>query len=204
VTQWAERSDRGRERGPLAVVRAWAQVLVRPRWFFRRKVAPGDQAPGLTFAAGVVLLAEVTRIALVADAYPVISGQPQASAVLWVLFVVVLVAPAGIHLTAALQTVVLMGTVEDRGGVSETVQVLCYATAPCVLTGLPNPWVTSLAALWGSGLYVVGISEVHDAHPGTALGVAAVPAFLAFGYGFGGYEALTVVADQTLAVLEGL
>jgi len=204
VTQWAEQTDLGRERGPVALVRAWAQVLVRPRYFFRRKVAPGDQAPGLTFAAAVVLAAEVTRLSLVAGAYPVVGGRPVASAVLWVLFVVVLVAPAGIHLTAALQTVILMATVQSRGGVSETVQVLCYAMAPCVLVGIPDPWIRTAATVWGAGLFVLGTSEIHDVGPGAALAVAAIPAFLVFGYGFGGYGAVTDVAGILQRQLEAL
>lgn len=202
MTQWAENTDLGRERGPVALLRAWAEILATPRQFFRGKVAPGDQAPGLTFVAAVVLASESIRLTVVENAYPVIGGQPTASAVLWVLFVVVLVAPAGVHLTAALQTVILIGTVEDRAGVSETVQVLCYATAPCVLVGLANPWVTGAVALWGAGLFVVGVSEVHSVPLAVAAGVTAVPAFLAFGYGFGGYEALAAVADR-VAVLAG-
>jgi hypothetical protein len=195
VTQWAEQSDLGRERGPLGMARAWVEVLVRPRRFFSRRVAPGDQAPGLTFAAAAVLAAEGTRLAL-GGAYPVVAGQPAASALLWVLFVVVLVAPAGIHLTAALQTVILMATVRERAGVSETVQVLCYSLAPCVFVGHPNPWTTSLAALWGAGLFVLGTATVHDVDPLRALGVGAVPGALAFGYGFGGFGALSTVATQ--------
>jgi hypothetical protein len=202
VTQWAENTDLGRERGPVALLRAWVEVLVYPRQFFRGKVAPGDQAPGLTFVAAVVLVSESIRLAVVDGAYPVIGGQPTASAVLWVLFVVVLVAPAGVHLTAALQTIILMGTVEDRAGVSETVQVLCYATAPCVLVGLANPWVTGAVAVWGATLFVVGLSEVHGVSLATALAVAAVPAALAFGYGFGGFESLTIIAEQ-VRVLAG-
>jgi len=200
VTQWADNTDLGRDRGPVALLRAWAEVLVYPRQFFRGKVAPGDQAPGLTFVAVVVLASESIRLTVVDGAYPVISGQPTASAVLWVLFVVVLVAPAGVHLTAALQTVILIGTVEDRAGVSETVQVLCYATAPCVLVGLANPWVTGLVAVWGATLLVVGVSEVHGIPLDAALVVAAVPAVLAFGYGFGGSEALATVADRVAAL----
>ena len=196
MTQWAENTDLGRERGPVALLRAWVEVLVYPRQFFRGKVAPGDQAPGLTFVAAVVLVSESIRLAVVDGAYPVIGGQPTASAVLWVLFVVVLVAPAGVHLTAALQTVILIGTIEDRAGVSETVQVLCYATAPCVLVGLANPWVTGAVAVWGAALLVVGLSEVHGVPLATALAVAAVPAALAFGYGFGGFESLAAVSEQ--------
>lgn len=204
MTRWAENTDLGRERGPVGLVRAWAQVLARPQRFFRRKVAPGDQAPGLTFAAAVVLGAEATRLSLVSGAYPVVGGRPVASAVLWVLAVVVLVTPAGIHLTAALQTVILIATVDDRGGVSETVQVLCYSMAPCVLVGVPDPWVRAAATVWGAGLFVVGTSEVHDVGPGTALAVTAVPAVLVFGYGFGGYGAVTEVAAAVGDQLDAL
>jgi len=195
VTQWAEQTDRGRDRGPLAMALAWVQVLARPRQFFRQKVAPGDQAPGLTFAAAVVLLGESSRIALAGGQYPVISGQPTASAVLWVLFVTVLVAPAGIHLVAALQTVILIASVEDRAGVSETVQVLCYALAPCVFVGAPDVWVKSLVVLWGAGLLVVGIATVHDVPVLLAVVVTAVPGLLVFGYGFGGVDALLTAGE---------
>jgi hypothetical protein len=178
--------------------------LGRPRHFFRTKVAPGDQAPGLTFAAAVVFAAETVRIAVFGGAYPVVSGRPVASAVFWVLLVTVLIAPAGIHLTAALQTVVLIATVDDRAGVSETVQVICYALAPCVLVAVPDVRVQAVAALWGAALLVVGTATVHDVPVSTALPVAAVPALLVFGYGFGGVEAVTTVGGALATGLDRL
>jgi hypothetical protein len=202
VTRWVESPERGRERGPVAVLRAWAEILLRPRHFFRTKVAPGDQAPGLTFAAAVVCVAETARIAAFGGAYPVVSGQPTLSGVLWVLLVTVLVAPAGIHLTAAVQTVLLIATVDDRAGVSETVQVICYALAPCVLLGVPDVWVRSVAVLWGAGLLVVGTATVHDLPLATALPVVAVPAVLVFGYGFGGVETVSTVGELLAAELD--
>jgi hypothetical protein len=183
---------------------AWAEVLIRPRHFFRTKVAPGDQAPGLTFAAAVVLAAETVRIAAFGGAYPVVSGRPVASAVFWVLLVTVLIAPAGIHLTAAVQTVLLIATIDERAGVSETVQVLCYALAPCVLVGIPDVRVQAVATLWGAGLLVVGMASVHDVPVPTALPVVAGPALLVFGYGFGGVEAITTVGAEIAAGLDRL
>lgn len=193
MTRWVETPELGRERGPVGLVRAWIEVLVRPRRFFRTSVAPGDQAPGVTFAAAVVLTAESIRVAVFGGGYPVFGGQPILSGVLWVLFVTVLVAPVGIHLTAALQTIILMATVEDRAGVSETVQVICYALAPCVLAGVPNVWIQAVAVVWGAGLLVVGTASVHDVGLSTALPVVALPAVLVFGYGFGGNDALLAV-----------
>jgi hypothetical protein len=186
VTQWVENPELGRERGPVAIVRAWAEILLRPRAFFSRKVAPGDQAPGLTFAAAVVLAAELTRLAVTPDAYPVVAGQPAASAVLWLLALVVLLMPAGIHLTAALQTLILIGTVEERAGVSETVQVICYALAPLAFLGVPSVWVQALVVLWTGGLFAYGVAVVHDIPVPKALLVVAVPALILVGYGFGG------------------
>lgn len=196
MTQWVENTGQGRDRGPVALGLAWVEVLVRPRHFFARRIAPGDQAPGLTFAAVVVFVAELTRIATVSGAYPVIAGQPLASAALWLLATVVLVMPAGIHLTAALQTVVLIGTVEERAGVSETVQVICYALAPLALLGVPSIWLQAAVGLWSLGLMVLGMAVVHDISLPRAVGVAGVPVLLLVGYGFG------VVADlQTAAGL---
>lgn len=195
MTQWVDDPTGGRERGPVALARAWATAMLRPRQLFRSAVAPADQAPGLVFAAAIVLVAETTRIALVADAYPVMGGQPLASAVLYVAFVVVLFTPAALHLVAALQTVILMAVVEERAGVSETVQVIAYATAPCLFAGLPYPGVRVLATAYGAVLFVLGLSEIHDVSLPTSVAVGAVPAALVFGYVFRGFGALATLVD---------
>lgn len=186
MTQWVDNSELGRERGPVALGQAWVEVLLRPRYFFARKVAPGDQAPGLTFAAVVVFVAEAVRLATVPGGYPVVAGQPIASAVLWLLALVVLVMPAGIHLTAALQTVILIGTVDGRAGVSETVQVICYSLAPLAFLGVPNVWIQAVVVLWSGALLVYGMATIHDISLPKALVVAAVPGVILLGYGFGG------------------
>jgi len=202
VTQWVDEPTAGRDRGPAAIVRAWAEVLVRPRRFFRNGVAPGDQAPGLVFAAVVVLVAVGTNLLVRPDGYPVLAERPVVSAILWVLAAVVLVAPAAIHLTAAVQTVLLIAVVPDRAGISETVQVICYATAPCILAGVPDPWLRSVCALYGGGLYVLGLATVHEVRLHVALVVGFVPAVAVFGYGFGGVPALVEVADVVGQVVE--
>jgi len=193
VTQWVENPAGGRERGPLALARAWVEVLVRPRRFFEAAVAPGDQAPGLVFAAVVVGIEEAVRFLLVADAYPVIASRPLVSALFWLLIAVVLVMPAALHLTAALQTLLLLAFVEERAGVSETVQVLAYASAPCVFVGVPSPTLRLVCCCYGAVLFVVGIATVHEVSLPTALLVAAVPALAVFGYAFRG-----VLAAETL------
>jgi hypothetical protein len=195
VTQWVENPTGGRERGPAALARAWVLALVRPRRLFRSAVAPADQAPGLVFAATVVLVAEGTRVLLVPDVYPVMGGQPLASGALYLAFVVVLVTPAALHLTAALQTVILIAFVESRAGVSETVQVIAYATAPCLFAGLPYPGIRVLASAYGMILFILGLSEIHDVSLAKSALVGAVPAVLVFGYGFRGVDAaMTLLA----------
>lgn len=197
MTQWVENPTGGRDRGPVAVVRAWVEVLVRPRRFFRTGVAPGDQAPGLVFAAAVVLVEEVTRLVFVRDAYPVVAGQPLASRALGLAMAVVLVAPAALHLTTALQTVILVPFVDDRAGVSETVQVIAYATAPCVFAGPPVPALRLVCAAYGTVLLAVGIDELHGVGFPRVLPLVAVPAAVVFGYGFRGFLA----AEAVLSVL---
>jgi hypothetical protein len=195
VTKWVENPELGRERGPVGLLRAWAEVLVRPRRFFHSKVTPGDQAPGVTFVAAVVLVSEAVRIAGFGGWYPVVGGEPALSALFWVLAATVLVAPAGVHLVAAVQTLILVAAVEERAGVGVTVQVLCYALAPCVLAGVPSIWLRAAVSLWGTGLLVVGLAVTHDIRLPTALVVGAVPAALVFGYGFGGLEAVTSAGE---------
>jgi hypothetical protein len=196
VTQWIEDPTGGRDRGPGALLRAWGTALTRPRTLFRSAVAPADQAPGLIFASTVVLVEEATRLLLVADAYPVVGGQPLASALLWLAVAVVLVAPALLHLTAALQTVILIAFVEERAGVSETVQVLAYSTAPCALAGVPEPAVRVAATAYGAVLLAVGVSEVHDVSLVEGGLLASLPAALVFGYAFRGFGALERLLEE--------
>ena len=212
MTQWVENPTGGRDRGPAALVRAWVEILYRPRRFFRTGVAPGDQAPGLVFAAMVVLVEEVSRYAVVRLAergllstgpfdYPAIAGFSPGVAVLALFAILVFVTPATVHLTAALQTLLLLPlsllpVTSDRGGVSETVQVLCYAMAPCLLAGLPSAEVRVLVTAWGAGLYLLGTAVVHNVRLSVAAVVGATPAAIVFGYGFRGFQALSVlVAD---------
>ena len=212
MTQWVENPTGGRDRGPTALVRAWVEILYRPRRFFRTGVAPGDQAPGLVFAATVVLFEEVSRYAVVRLAerglistgpfdYPAIAGFSPGVAVLALFAILVFVTPATVHLTAALQTLLLLPlsvlpVASDRAGVSETVQVMCYAMAPCLLAGLPSPEVRVLVTAWGAGLYLLGTAVVHNVRLPVAAVVGAVPAAIIFGYGFRGFQALSVLVTD--------
>ena len=194
VTTWVETPGEGRERGPIGLGRAWIDVLVRPRGFFRAGVVPGDQAPGLVFAVVVALTFVATRFLVDPASVPAVQGGPALSAVLTLLAVGLLVAPATLHLTAAIQTLLLMLFVSDRAGVSETVQTIAYATAPCALAGLPFPTVRAGCALYGAALLVVGLAEVHGTSVARAAVAAFVPAALVFGYAFGGFGAIVAVA----------
>jgi hypothetical protein len=190
VTQWVENPTGGRDRGPVALARAWVEVLVRPRRFFRGAIAPGDQAPGLVFAMTVVLVEEATRFALVSGAAPNLGDSPALSALFGLAVATLFVAPAALHLTAALQTVLLMAVAPDRGGISETVQVIAYATAPCVFAGIPSPALRTVCAVYGAILFFVGLHEVHDTSALRALLAGVIPAALVFGYVFRGFAAM--------------
>lgn len=167
-------------------------MLVRPRRFFENGVSPGDQAPGLTFAAvvaGVFTLGwAVTAPAVV----PGIAASVALSAVVVVLIVMALAAPVGLHLTAALATLSLVvasleydGGVSsrDRGGVSETVQVVAYASAPMALAGPPLPWLRIACGVYAAALLIVGLRIIHRTTLVRAVVAAAPPAL--FGYGVG-------------------
>jgi hypothetical protein len=189
VTTWVETPRGGRERGARALARAWVEVLVRPRRFFRNGVAPGDQVPGLTFAVLVGLCYVFGRGAAEPGWLPAIGAGPVLSTLLLVLLVGIVLAPGVLHLTAALQTLLLVPFVNDRAGVSETVQVVAYAAAPCALAGAPYPALRLLCAAYGAVLLVVGLATVHRTSLPRAAAAAALPATLLFGYGFGGVAA---------------
>ena len=199
MTQWVENPEGGRDRGPVAAARAWGEVLVRPRRLFRSAVAPADQAPGLAFAASVVFVEELTRVLTGTAAYPVLGNRPTVSILFWLAIATVLVAPAGLHLLAALQTVILIPFTEERAGVSETVQVIAYAGAPCVFAGVPLPEVRLVAAAYGAVLLVVGMSEVHDLSLPAAAALSALPSALVFGYAFRGFASFSELTGLTWA-----
>ncbi|WP_423744376.1 YIP1 family protein (plasmid) [Haladaptatus sp. SPP-AMP-3] len=192
MTQWVENPTGGRDRGPQAIVRAWIEVLVRPRRFFRTGVAPGDQAPGMVFGVLVTLIEVATRMATGELTVGTIAGGPLLTKLLALALVGLFIAPAVLHLTAALQTVILMLFVPERGGISETVQVLGYAVAPCLLAGLPIPELRAACTVYGAALLVIGMCEVHNTSYLRAAVVGALPAAVVFGYGFGGFRALVV------------
>lgn len=204
MTEWVEDPTGGRARGPGGVARAWLEVLANPWRFFRTQLSPGDQAPGLTFAAAVVLLEEATRLALVPGAAPVFRDQPAISALLWLLVATVLVAPAAVHLTTAVSTLLLAVLAPERGGISETVQVICYALAPCVLVGIPEPWLGVLGAVWATDLVVLGLAAAHDISLVRAALVAVPPVVLLIGLGFGGFSDLATIGTQGWQLLQPL
>lgn len=196
MTRWIEDPRGGRDRGPRALARAWVEVLARPGRFFRAAVAPGDQAPGLTFAMTVVLIEEATRLLLVEGANPSLAGGPVPSAVLALAIAVVLIAPAALHLISGIQTVLLVPFVGDRGGVGETVQVLAYATAPCALAGPAIPELRAACATYGFVLYVLGLATVHGTSYERAALAGAIPGALVFGYGFRGFAAIGTLLSE--------
>ncbi|SEO73208.1 hypothetical protein SAMN04487948_104425 [Halogranum amylolyticum] len=206
VTTWVENPRGGRERGPRGIVRAWAEVLVRPRRFFRNGVAPGDQAPGLVFGVLVALcyvgglLWFTPERVLGTEFVPLLADSRAATSLLLLVAVTLFVAPATMHLLGALQTLLLIATVRERAGVSETVQTVAYAAAPCVLAGYPSPTLRLLCAAYGAVLLVVGLSVVHRTTLLRATVAGAVPATVLFGYGFGGVAAATTLL-RTAGVL---
>ncbi|MFC5366349.1 YIP1 family protein [Salinirubrum litoreum] len=198
MTTWVENPSGGRDRGPRGLARAWVEVLLRPRRFFRNGVAPGDQAPGLSFAVAVSLVYVLGLFAFQPSYVPDLGGGTAVPFVLSVLAVALVIAPATLHLTAALQTILLIATVRDRAGVSETVQVIAYATAPAVVAGLPFPEVRILATLYGAALLVIGLATVHGTTLGRAAVAGAIPATLVFGYAFRGLTPLVAFVEGVL------
>ncbi|WP_254768384.1 YIP1 family protein [Salinilacihabitans rarus] len=194
MTRWIERPEGGRERGPRGLAGAWVEVLVRPRRFFRAGIAPGDQGPGLTFLVAVVLASEATRFLLVDGSYPSLPVSPALAAVFWLSLVALLVAPLALHFVSALQALLLAALVPERAGISRTVQVIAYSTAPCVVSGLPVPALRLVAAAYGATLLILGLRIVHGTSLPRAAAAGALPALLVFGYGFRGVDAARTLA----------
>ena len=196
VTTWVENPRGGRDRGLLPLIRAWIEVLVRPRRFFRVGIAPGDQAPGLTFAITVALVYVFLRLTFDPGSLPSFALDSLPATALFVTLVSLILAPTILHLLSAAQTLALIALVRERGGVSQTVQVIAYATAPCVVAALPIPALRVGCAVYAAVLLIVGLSIVHETPPGRALAAGAVPATVLFGYVFGGIPAAIAIFES--------
>jgi hypothetical protein len=121
------------------------------------------------------------------------TGSPGLTAVVVLGVACFLVAPLVLHLAAALTTLSLLPVVDDRAGVSETVQVIAYAAAPAVFTAVPVPAIRLLAAVYGSILLVVGLSVVHETSLPSAFLAGSMPAVFVFGLVLGGIDALEAI-----------
>ncbi|QAU11409.1 hypothetical protein EKH57_00590 [Halorubrum sp. BOL3-1] len=187
-------STGGRPRGPRGIARTWVEVLVRPRRAFANGIAPGDQAPALTFAVAVAAAFAFGLIATDPGAVPnVVPSSRALSGVVVFLVAVALAAPVGLHLTAAVATVsVVIASVEvdggvgsgDRGGVSETVQAVAYASSPMALAGPAIPELRVACGAYAAVLLFVGFRAVHGLGPIRTVVAAVPPAALGYGVGY--------------------
>ncbi|GAB3692713.1 YIP1 family protein [Halorubrum pallidum] len=193
MTSWIDDPAGGRARGARGIARAWIEVLVRPRRLFANGVSPGDQAPGLTFAVAVAVAYTLGWTLADPAAVPGIVGSVAVSALVVLLLVAALAAPVGLHLTAAVATlsVVIASVTYDRGfglrdraGVSETVQVVAYASSPMALAGPPIPVLRIVCGAYATALFVVGIRTVHRTTLPRAVVAGLPPAVLGYGVGY--------------------
>ncbi len=135
-------------------------------------------------------------------AIPAIADPPLLSALVVLLVVIALAAPVGLHLTAAVATVSLVvASLErrdgigfrDRGGVSETVQVVAYASAPMALAGPPIPALRIACAAYATILLFVGIRSVHGTTPLRTIVAGIPPALIGYGVGYRAVAAIRSV-----------
>jgi len=99
----------------------------------------------------------------------------------------------GLHLTAAVATLsVILASVEfddgialrDRGGVSETVQVVAYASSPMALAGPPIPELRVVCGAYAAVLLLIGFRIVHGTTLLRTLVAGVPPALLGYGVGY--------------------
>ncbi|MDR5671941.1 putative membrane protein, Yip1 family [Halalkaliarchaeum sp. AArc-CO] len=188
MTTWIDTPEGGRDRGPRALVRAWIEVLVRPRRFFGTAIAPADQAPALFFAMAVTATSIGGLFLAVPGLSPTVGGSSLVGGAVVGGLLVVLVTPVTLHLTAAVGTIALVVVAPDRGGVSETVQLVGYASAPLALVPVPVALadVSIASAMWTGIAYAgillfVGIAARHGTGPVRTVLAALPPVVFAGG-----------------------
>lgn len=163
----------------------WLLAMFFPWRCFRHHVRPRDQSLAIVFAMSMVAVWAVVRALVGALSHPALGSGGWLSAAIWIVLRVVVVTPVALHLLAAVATVILVAVAPDRGGVSETVQVIAYSMAPVPLLSIELVGVQAVAALYGVILMWYGTRIVHRVPFERALLVVALPAYMLYAMGFG-------------------
>lgn len=77
----------------------------------------------------------------------------------------------------------------ERAGVSETVQVVAYASAPMAIAGPPIPELRIACGVYAAVLLAIGLRTVHGVSYPRAVVAAIVPALIGYGVGYRAIEA---------------
>lgn len=176
--------------GAETFVTLWLRVVTRPDQAFNEEIVPREQIRAIGFAAGTVLIwLAIHTIATTTG----VSLLDTDSVLIWLIvagLIIAVVTPIGVHLAAAIATVVLIVVARDRADISETVQVVALSMAPGILIAVPSVEVQAAAVLYGSILLIYGLRVVHRVPVERAVLAAIVPAYLLFWVGFGGDAAI--------------
>ena len=124
MTTWVENPEGGRERGARGLVRAWLELLTRPRRFFRNGISPGDQSPGLSFVIVVSFCYTAVRFATLPAARPGFFASEAASVLVGLLLATFIIGPVGLHLddSDGYTLVCVLGTEIDSASVVRLVR----------------------------------------------------------------------------------
>jgi hypothetical protein len=193
VTTWINPSETGRDRGVRGLLKTYVSILISPKQFFDSAVVPGDQVPGLIFGV-VIALGYTVGIVLVTVSAPPTVAQPEVLAsVILLMAVGLIIGPITLHLAAAFQTVLLIGLAPDRGGVSETVQLIAYASAPCLFAFIQVPIIRLMTCAYAWSLLLVGIRSVHSTSRLRAIAAGGPTGALLYGGLFRGFDAFEML-----------
>ena len=168
----------------------WFTAIVAPWICFTDFITERDQTRAIGFIVLMVVFWQLMTVLLGEPSHPIIGNSPTVSLIVWTVLLALFVAPVAIHLLAFVTTLVLIAVVEERASVSETVQVLAYATAPVVFLPIPVVALQVAIGLYGSFILVYGLRVVHEISIWRALLAGIIPAYLLFGMGFGADDAL--------------
>lgn len=182
-----DRSDRppSAPHAMVETVRVWILTLIVPWRVFPNRIRRGEQLRAILFTILVAGAWVAVRVAVDFGSFPVLGNAPELSVLIWALLLAVVVAPIGVHVAAAIATLVLVAVATDRAGVSETVQTVAFAMAPAPAIAVGVAEVQVVAALYGSVLLVYGLWAVHEITLERAVLAGLLPVYLLFVVGFG-------------------
>lgn len=172
------------------IARVWFLATFVPWRCYPAYIRQRGHARAIGFAIVVVCVWFLVRLLSGTLWYPVIGGFERVSILVWAFFTVAIITPLGLIVLAAMTTLGLTVFAPAKADIDRTLQFIGFAMSPAVLMAIPFEAIQGAVAVYGCLIVIFALVRVHAISFELAVFIGLLPAYLLYGIGFGGADAL--------------